>query len=117
MKARRCTACGRRFQPHPQISLQCYCSTPECQRERRRRWRQAKRRDDPDYLGNDSDYYKEWATRRGIEIVRTYPTDSTLSRLTSNGGPTNPPTTCAHLWSDCPASNNETRIAFGFAGS
>ena len=63
MKARRCAACGRRFRPHPQIPRQCYCSTPECQRERRRRWQQEKRHDDPDYLGNDSDYYKDWAAK------------------------------------------------------
>ena len=63
MEARRCAACGRRFRPRPQIPRQCYCSAPECQRERRRRWQQVKRHDDPDYLGNDSDYYNDWAAK------------------------------------------------------
>ena len=31
--------------------------------KRRRRWQQEKRHDDPDYLGNDSDYYKNWVAK------------------------------------------------------
>ena len=61
--SKRCKACGRDFRPRPQVPKQTYCSTPECQRERRRSTQQKKRREDPDYLGNDSDYYKEWATK------------------------------------------------------
>ena len=61
--SKRCVACGEDFRPHPQVPMQTYCSTPECQRERRRRAQQEKRRDDPNYLGNDSDYNKYWATK------------------------------------------------------
>jgi len=53
--SKRCKACGQDFRPRPQVPKQTYCSTPECQRERRRITQQMKRRDDPDYLGNDSD--------------------------------------------------------------
>lgn len=56
-----CEACGRLFTPRPQTPHQAYCSSPECQRERRRRWQQAKRRDDPDYRDNDSRSGKAWA--------------------------------------------------------
>ena len=63
MKLKRCESCGQEFRPHRQVPKQTYCSAPECQRERRRRWQQAKRHDDPDYLGNDSDYYKNWVAK------------------------------------------------------
>ena len=61
--SKRCVACGEDFRPHPQVPMQTYCSAPECQRERRRRAQQNKRRDDPDYSINDSDYYKYWAAK------------------------------------------------------
>lgn len=61
--SKRCKACGEDFRPHPQVPMQTYCSTSECQRERRRRSQQKKRLDDPNYLGNDSDYNKYWATK------------------------------------------------------
>lgn len=56
-----CTHCGRPFQPRPQVPNQTYCSSAECQRERRRRWQQQKRRDDPDYRDNDARADKAWA--------------------------------------------------------
>lgn len=58
-----CKSCGCQFRPRPQTPRQAFCSAAKCQRERRRSAQQKKRRDDPDYLGNDSDYYKEWATK------------------------------------------------------
>lgn len=57
-----CIACSQMFRPRPQTPDQKYCSQAECQRERRRRWQQAKRRDDPDYRDNDTRSGKEWAT-------------------------------------------------------
>lgn len=56
-----CAHCGQPFQPRPQVPNQTYCSSAECQRERRRRWQQQKRRDDPDYRDNDSRTGKAWA--------------------------------------------------------
>lgn len=58
--SKRCKACGKNFQQHPQVTNQTYCSEPECQRERRRRWRQEKRRTDPDYRENQSRINKDW---------------------------------------------------------
>lgn len=59
--SKQCQACGRPFIPRPQTPHQAYCSSPECQRERRRRWQQQKRRDDADYRDNDSRASKTWA--------------------------------------------------------
>lgn len=59
--SKQCEACGRIFTPRPQTPHQAYCSSPECQRERRRRWQQQKRQDDPDYRDNDSRAGKAWA--------------------------------------------------------
>ena len=61
METKPCIACGQKFRPRPQTPDQQFCSQPECQRERRRRWQQAKRRDDPDYRDNDTRSSKEWA--------------------------------------------------------
>ena len=63
MESRRCAACGQAFRPRPQISLQCYCAAPACQRERRRRWQQAKRRHDPDYRDNQARAQRAWRER------------------------------------------------------
>ena len=59
---KQCKACGTAFQPHPKVQNQTYCSSPECQRERRRLWQQKKRRDDADYRDNDVRARKAWAT-------------------------------------------------------
>lgn len=56
-----CAHCGQPFQPRPQVPNQTYCSSAECQRERRRRWQRQKRRDDPDYRDNDNRAGKAWA--------------------------------------------------------
>lgn len=74
MQSRQCAGCGQAFQPCPQVPQQCYCAQAACQRERRRRWQQAKRQSDSDYRDNDargqrawreahSDYWREY--RRG----------------------------------------------------
>jgi hypothetical protein len=58
---KRCAACGQAFEPNPRIRNQIYCPSPMCQRERRRRWQQQKRRDDVDYRDNDARSRKSWA--------------------------------------------------------
>lgn len=60
--SKQCEACGRLFTPRPQTPHQAYCCSPECQRERRRRWQEQKRRVDPDYRDNDVRVSKAWAT-------------------------------------------------------
>jgi hypothetical protein len=57
-----CAACGKEFRPRPQ-GRQQYCSANPCQRERRRRWQQAKRKDDPDYRENQSRAHQAWSKR------------------------------------------------------
>lgn len=59
--SRRCAACGQHFTPFPQVPDQTYCSEPECQRERRRRWQREKQRTDPDYRDNQGRSQKRWA--------------------------------------------------------
>ena len=57
---RRCRHCGERFIPRKNVPRQTYCSKVVCQEARRRRWRQRKLLDDPDYRGNQYDAQKEW---------------------------------------------------------
>lgn len=71
MESRRCSACGKSFRPHRQISQQCYCPAPACQRERRRRWQQQKRRSDPDYKANQKRAQAAWR-RRNPDYWRDY---------------------------------------------
>lgn len=76
MESRRCAACGQAFRPRPQISLQCYCAAPACQRERRRRWQQVKRQNDPDYHDNQVRAQRAWRKRNPDywrEYRRTHP--------------------------------------------
>ena len=61
METKTCNACGHTFTPRPQNPNQTYCTDPACQRERRRRWQQKKRRDDADYRDNDARAGKAWA--------------------------------------------------------
>jgi len=62
MESRRCTCCGHAFRPRAQSPQQRFCSASACQRERRRRWQQAKRASDPDYRDNQTRAQRAWAT-------------------------------------------------------
>lgn len=63
MQSRPCAACGQAFRPRPQSPQQCYCTAAACQRERRRRWQQAKRRCDADYRDNQRRAQSAWRER------------------------------------------------------
>jgi len=63
MEQRRCTGCRKLFHPRPQCPEQAFCPTPECQRERKRRWQKAKRAADPDYRDNDAQANRQWRNR------------------------------------------------------
>lgn len=63
MESKRCASCGKSFHPRPQTPEQSYCSAPECQRERRRRWQQARQQNDPDYRANQARAQAAWATQ------------------------------------------------------
>jgi hypothetical protein len=60
VKERRCSACGRLFQPCPKVKDQQYCSEHSCQKERKRRWQKQKRAEDPAYNANQRDAQKRW---------------------------------------------------------
>ena len=61
MASRRCPICGKQFVPRPQVQQQQICSSAECQRERKRRWQQAKRQTDPAYNIGQREHAKKWA--------------------------------------------------------
>jgi len=63
MGGKRCTACGEGFTPCRHVPDQQYCSKPQCQRERRRRWQREKLRRDSDYRANQTAAQRHWRER------------------------------------------------------
>lgn len=63
MDRRRCAACDCSFVALPHIPRQAYCDAKPCQLARRRRWQQAKRLTDPDYVDNQRNAQKAWSRR------------------------------------------------------
>jgi hypothetical protein len=63
MPSKRCAGCGKSFHPRPQTPKQTYCSSAQCQKERRRRWQQARRQRDPAYRDNQARAHAAWAER------------------------------------------------------
>ena len=63
MDRTRCAACGELFTPRRNVPNQKYCSKPECQRERRRRWQRQKLKEDPDYRANQAAAQRRWRER------------------------------------------------------
>ena len=63
MEKRRCAGCRKLFHPRPQSPGQRFCCAAECQRERKRRWQQARRAADPDYRDNDVQASRQWRCR------------------------------------------------------
>ncbi len=63
MGRKRCAACGGQFTQRRNVPSQQYCSKPECQRERRRRWQREKLRQDPDYRANQRAAQRRWRER------------------------------------------------------
>jgi hypothetical protein len=58
-----CVSCGREFRVRPQSPKQTFCSDPECQRERRRRWSRDKLESDQDYRANQLAAQQAWHAR------------------------------------------------------
>ncbi len=71
MGRKQCAACDDRFTPRRNVPDQAYCSKPECQRERRRRWQREKLRQDPDYRANQQAAQQRWC-ERNPEYWRKY---------------------------------------------
>ena len=61
MESRQCAGCKKHFHPRPQSPKQGFCNETACQKERRRRWRAAKRQSDPDYRENQTRAQTKWA--------------------------------------------------------
>ena len=71
MRTKKCEACGRRFQLRPQTPNQTYCPDLACQRIRRLRWQQDKRKTDPDYADNQARAQRAWS-ERNVDYWKNY---------------------------------------------
>lgn len=71
MEPKICACCSQSFLPDPRVKNQTYCSTPLCQAERRKRWRQTRSRTDEVYLDNKSRAQRAWMDRNP-DYWRTY---------------------------------------------
>lgn len=60
-----CERCKKGFTPRPTVRNQRYCSTPECQRERKRRWQRQKLAHDNDYRENQAAAQQAWCAKNG----------------------------------------------------
>lgn len=60
MTIRKCLICRKHFTSHPHVKHQQTCSDQECQRERRRRWQQAKRKADQTYAARQQKHTDAW---------------------------------------------------------
>ncbi len=60
---RRCACCDKPFEPRPQVADQAFCSSPRCQRARKRRWQRTKLQTDPDYRINQQAAQQAWSQR------------------------------------------------------
>lgn len=58
-----CVVCKRRFVANPRICNQQYCSRPECQRVRKRKWQREQLAKESDYRGNQAAAQKGWCGR------------------------------------------------------
>jgi hypothetical protein len=63
MMPKRCVCCGQPFEPRPQVPGQAFCSTPDCQRARKRQWQRDKLQSDPDYQSNQHAAQRAWTLR------------------------------------------------------
>lgn len=63
MQIKSCAACGNSFPIRAQKTGQNYCSQSDCQKVRRRRWQQEKRKSDPDYAENQARAQQAWSKR------------------------------------------------------
>ncbi|WP_081768743.1 hypothetical protein [Herbaspirillum sp. RV1423] len=71
MAKKYCMACGKIFQTLPQVANQRYCSSAECQSERRRKWQKEKLKSDADYRDNQARAQSEWR-RRNPDYWKSY---------------------------------------------
>ena len=60
---KRCECCKKRFIPHPAVRDQRYCSNPECQKARKKKWQKEKLASDSDYRANQAEAQRQWRSR------------------------------------------------------
>ncbi len=58
-----CLHCQKRFIAHPAVRDQRYCSDPQCQKARKRKWQKEKLARDSDYRGNQAEAQRQWRSR------------------------------------------------------
>ena len=63
MSKLRCVNCNSLFTPAPQVPNQTFCSSPACQKERRKQWHKSRMQSDKDYRENRSDAQKSGAAK------------------------------------------------------
>lgn len=63
METKICACCGQPFIPRRQAPHQTFCSEPDCQRERRRRWQRKTFQSDPAYRDNQARSQRAWLDR------------------------------------------------------
>lgn len=71
MASKICPCCGETFQPHHKVPNQTYCSSRDCQRERRQLWDRKKQQSDPEYRDNKNRVQRAW-TKRNSDYWRKY---------------------------------------------
>ena len=71
MQSKQCAGCCKPFHLRAQTPKQCFCASPACQRERRRRWQFTRRQSDPEYHDNQSRAQRAWGERHP-EYWRAY---------------------------------------------
>ena len=84
MGTKRCAACDDGFSPGRNVPDQQFCSKPECQRERRRRWQREKLKQDPDYRANQAAAQQCWRERNPDywrQYRQTHPEYTTRNRI------------------------------------
>ena len=60
---RSCLCCKKEFKPHHAVRHQQYCSDPECQKTRKRKWQKEKLAKDSDYRANQAEAQRQWRSR------------------------------------------------------
>jgi len=58
-----CACCKKIFTPSPAVRNQQYCSNPECQKMRKRKWQKEKLATDSDYREHQAKAQKEWCSK------------------------------------------------------
>ena len=63
MSTKICACCSQQFRPDPRVKNQTFCSAQNCQKERRKLWRQTKLITDPAYRDNKYRIQRNWLDR------------------------------------------------------